>query len=63
MNGRWFDGARVDASIYDGVETWERSKKDEDEGDEKRLESYTKWLEQEPEQVQWIFLTFQKIKV
>ena len=45
MNGRYFDGRKVEAGIYDGVTKYGMSDKQETEEDEKkRLEKYEKWL-------------------
>ena len=51
MQGRFFDGRRVEASLFDGKHRYRRSGAndymDEDEGEEaekKRLDDFAKWL-------------------
>ncbi|KAJ4467619.1 hypothetical protein C8R41DRAFT_50677 [Lentinula lateritia] len=50
MNGRFFDGKRVEASLYSGKQRFQRSSAGEDikgEGDEaekKRLDDFAQWL-------------------
>lgn len=50
MQGRFFDGRRVEASLYNGKQRFNRSGTHDDvegEGDEaekKRLEGFTQWL-------------------
>jgi HIV Tat-specific factor 1 len=50
MNGRFFDGLRVEASLYSGKQRFKRSgagdeiEGDSDEAEKKRLEGFAKWL-------------------
>lgn len=53
MNGRYFDGRRISASLYDGSFSLKESKgASEVAADEDRLENFGKWLEQEHEREQ-----------
>jgi len=51
MNGRYFDGAQVEARLYDGRERYQRTGTGQDEGDDddeaekKRLDAFASWLE------------------
>jgi len=51
MNGRYFDGRRVEARLYDGQERYQRSgtgnddDEDDDEAEKKRLDAFASWLE------------------
>lgn len=48
MQGRYFDGRVVEASIYDGKVRFQKSGKhtlDDEEDEEKRLEKFADWLE------------------
>lgn len=45
MSGRWFDGKKVTAEIFDGQVKYEKSR-DTEEDAAKRLESFEKWLEE-----------------
>ena len=57
MNGRFFDGRQVSASLYDGKERFSKSNVGNDlfvgeEGDEdekRRLEDFASWLENDGE--------------
>ncbi|KAJ7346609.1 hypothetical protein DFH08DRAFT_924451 [Mycena albidolilacea] len=50
MNGRFFDGLRVEASLYSGKQRFQRSgagdeiEGDNDEAEKKRLDSFAQWL-------------------
>ncbi|KAF7361907.1 Splicing factor U2AF-associated protein 2 [Mycena venus] len=50
MNGRFFDGLRVEASLYSGKQRFKRSgtgdeiEGDNDEAEKKRLDSFAQWL-------------------
>ena len=48
MNGRFFDGRRIEASLFSGKQRFQRSGDDfEGEGDEaerKRLDDFAQWL-------------------
>jgi HIV Tat-specific factor 1 len=50
MNGRFFDGRRVEASLYSGRERFQRSgahddiEGDNDDAEKKRLDEFSKWL-------------------
>ncbi|KAK7057198.1 splicing factor U2AF-associated protein 2, partial [Favolaschia claudopus] len=50
MNGRFFDGLRVEASLYSGKQRFRRSgtgdeiEGDNDEAEKKRLDSFAQWL-------------------
>lgn len=50
MNGRFFDGLRVEASLYSGKQRFQRSgagADDDGQGDEaekKRLDDFAQWL-------------------
>ncbi|KAJ7462298.1 hypothetical protein B0H11DRAFT_2160144 [Mycena galericulata] len=50
MNGRFFDGLRVEASLYSGKQRFRRSgageeiEGDNDESEKKRLDSFAQWL-------------------
>ena len=45
MNGRFFGGQRITATIADGKEKFKMSKDDE-ESQRKRQEAYGEWLEE-----------------
>jgi HIV Tat-specific factor 1 len=50
MNGRFFSGRKVEASYLQGKPKYKRSGKtdgqdDDDEAEKKRLDQFTKWLE------------------
>lgn len=52
MNGRFFDGRRVEASLYSGKQRFQRSGAGEDleddgggdESEKKRLDDFAQWL-------------------
>jgi len=50
MNGRFFDGLRVEASLYSGKQRFKRSgageeiEGDNDDAEKKRLDSFAQWL-------------------
>jgi len=49
MNGRFFAGRRIDASLYAGKHRFQRSGVEDmeggsDEAEKKRLEDFTRWL-------------------
>ncbi len=50
MNGRFFDGSRVEASLYAGRQRFKRSgagddtKEEDDDADKKRLDDFAQWL-------------------
>jgi HIV Tat-specific factor 1 len=50
MNGRFFDGQRVEASLYTGKQRFKRSGmgddvgEDTDEAEKKRLDNFAQWL-------------------
>lgn len=50
MNGRFFDGRRVEAFLYSGKERYKRSGQgeeiegDSDEAEKKRLDDFAQWL-------------------
>jgi HIV Tat-specific factor 1 len=50
MNGRFFDGLRVEASLYSGKQRFKRSgagdeiEGDNDDAEKKRLDNFAQWL-------------------
>lgn len=49
MNGRFFSGRRVEASLYTGKQRFKRSGTEDyegegDEGEKKRLDDFANWL-------------------
>ncbi len=52
MNGRFFDGRRVEASLYEGKQKFKKSDHETDmehdnDDNEKRLDAFASWLEKE----------------
>ncbi|KAI9142042.1 hypothetical protein BKA69DRAFT_1016884, partial [Paraphysoderma sedebokerense] len=45
LNGRFFDGKRIEAEIFDGKAKYRKSGGRDDEDEESRIEKYQKWLE------------------
>jgi len=54
MDGRYFAGARIEASIYDGTryDAFLSSKEETDKEEAERLKRYGDWLEQQQQQQQ-----------
>lgn len=44
MQGRWYNGRKVDCDYFDGITNYKKRETDEDE--QKRLEEFGKWIEQ-----------------
>ena len=53
MNGRFFSGRRIEASLYTGRQRFKRGGHDEfgdgDETEKQRLDDFAKWLMEEGE--------------
>jgi HIV Tat-specific factor 1 len=48
MNGRYFGGREIEAMIYDGKLMLHKASKEDDlEDEEKRIERFSQWLEED----------------
>ena len=48
MHGRFFAGKQLQAEIYDGKTKYEKTLRETEEEEEKRMEAYEKWLLGQP---------------